>query len=96
MTVTKLQDAMPDIYAEPTWDVALLFPAQRAWTEAEYLELTTNRLVEFSHGKIEVLPMPTLVHQLIVGYLHGLLRSFAKQKGGYRGPRPFSSSTMGW
>lgn len=89
MVMTKLQDAMPDAYAEPAWDVALLFPAQGAWTEDEYLELNTNRLVEFSHGQIEVLPMPTLVHQLIVGYLHVLLRSFAQQEAGIVVLAPF-------
>ena len=40
---------------EPAWDVALLFPTQGNWTEDDYLELDTNRLVEFSHGFVEVL-----------------------------------------
>ena len=43
---------------EPPWDVALLYPLQGSWTEDDYLELGTNRLVEFSDGGIEVLPMP--------------------------------------
>ncbi|MCL4860269.1 MAG: hypothetical protein KJZ93_12715, partial [Caldilineaceae bacterium] len=54
-----------DISAEPAWDVALLFPPQGAWSEADYLALETNRLVEFSHGRIEVLPMPSDSHQSI-------------------------------
>lgn len=89
MVMSKLQDAMPDAYAEPAWDVALLFPAQGTWTEDEYLELTTNRLVEFSHGQIEVLPMPTLIHQQIVGYLYLLLRTFTKQQAGIAVLAPF-------
>jgi Uma2 family endonuclease len=62
---------------EPTWDIARLFPAQGQWSEDEYLALDTNRLVEFSHGFLEVLPMATTDHQLLVGYLYGLLLAFA-------------------
>lgn len=50
----------------PTWEVADLFPAQGEWTEADYLALDTGRLVEFVDGRIEVLPVPTKLHQLIV------------------------------
>ena len=81
MDGVKPNDTIPDLYAEPAWDVARLFPAQGAWTEEDYLNLETNHLVEFSHGRIEVLPMPSLTHQLIVGYLHVLFRAFAKRKG---------------
>jgi Uma2 family endonuclease len=63
---------------EPAWDIALLYPEQGEWTEFDYLELTdsTNRLVELSDGRLEVLPMPTTSHQRIVLFLHGLLSSF--------------------
>src|SRR3954451_16339359 len=62
---------------EPAWDVARLFPAQGQWSEEEYLALNGNRLVDFSDGRIEVLPMPTTSHQRIVRYLLGLLLAFA-------------------
>lgn len=61
---------------EPPWDIALLFPLQGSWTEDDYLELGTNRLVEFSDGCIEVLPMPTKLHQRIVRSLFLLLQQF--------------------
>jgi Uma2 family endonuclease len=64
-------------YGEPTWDIAELYPAQGYWTEQEYLDLDTNRLVEFSHGFIEFLPMPTTPHQRIVLLLVNLLNTFA-------------------
>jgi len=48
-------------------------PARREWTEEEYLDLSTNRLVEFSDGRLEVLPMPTQSHELIVFFLSRLL-----------------------
>jgi Uma2 family endonuclease len=62
---------------EPAWDIARLFPEQGFWSEQEYLELNGNRLVEFSHGRIEVLTMPTKSHQLIVAFLHAALAAFA-------------------
>lgn len=64
--------------AEPAWEIARLFPNQGVWSEQEYLQLNGNRLVEFSHGWIEVLAMPTEVHQLIVAYLYGVLAEFLK------------------
>src|SRR5262245_65076016 len=44
---------------------------QGNWTEEEYLSLTdhTTRLVEFSGGFLELLPMPTDHHQAIVQFL---------------------------
>ena len=61
---------------EPAWDVAKLFPEQGQWSELEYLSLNGNRLVEFSHGWIEVLTMPTMAHQLIVLFLYEALKAF--------------------
>ena len=44
---------------------------QGTWTEAQYLKLTDmcNRLLEFTDGRIEVLPMPTDRHQTILQFL---------------------------
>lgn len=80
MTTTLLTDAPPAL--EPAWEVARLFPAQGAWGEADYLELKTNQLVEYSHGTVEVLTMPTDKHQSIVAHLYRLLFAFATQIGG--------------
>jgi Uma2 family endonuclease len=76
----KRPNAIADDYAEPTWDIAELFPAQGCWSEDEYLALDTNRLVEFSHGHLEVLPMPTFSHQRLVALLYRLLLSFVAPK----------------
>jgi Uma2 family endonuclease len=64
---------------EPAWEVALLYPLQGSWTEADYLGLGTNRLVEFSDGCIEVLPMPTKLHQRLVRSLFLLLQRFVSE-----------------
>jgi len=65
---------------EPTWDIAQLFPAQGTWSESEYLSLDTNRRVEFSHGFVEFLPMPTLLHQRIVLFLLNALQTFVNER----------------
>lgn len=61
---------------EPTWEVAHLYPAQGTWSEEEYLALPTNRLVEYSQGFLEVLPVPTSTHQWIALLLYRLLEAF--------------------
>jgi Uma2 family endonuclease len=71
----------PSRRGEPAWEVAFLFPAQGDWTEGEYLALDTNRLVELSDGCLEVLPMPTMFHQLIVDFLFTLLKAFIAAQG---------------
>jgi Uma2 family endonuclease len=81
-SANRSPDGLPQA-GEPAWDVALLYPLQGSWTEADYLELNTTRMVEFCDGLIEVLPMPTKIHQRIVRQLFLLLQAFvsAQAKG---------------
>jgi Uma2 family endonuclease len=65
---------------EPTWEIADVFPAQGAWSEAEYLAMNVNRLLEYSHGRPEVLATPTQAHQLVVAFLYQLLLAFASAR----------------
>lgn len=67
----------------PAWEVALLFPRQGEWSEAEFLALQrrTNRLVEFSDGMIEVLSVPNPFHQRLVRFLFRALESFVLAHG---------------
>jgi len=70
---------------EPVWDIATLYPSQGDWSEEGYLELTdsTNRLIEFTDGRLEFLEMPTEAHQLILVFLFDALRAFvAKSDAG--------------
>ena len=57
---------------------------QGFWTEAQYLALTnqSNRLLEFTDGCIEVLPMPTQRHQAISRFLFLALYFFVRGIGG--------------
>lgn len=65
---------------EPPWEIAELFPNQGHWDEEEYLALETNRLVEFSNGFVEVLPVPTTSHQMILLFLLESLVSFVRPR----------------
>lgn len=57
---------------------------QGLWTAEQYLKLTdqTNRLIEFADGYVEVLPMPTRRHQVILALLYELFVGFLRPRGG--------------
>src|SRR5262245_36648544 len=61
-----------------------LLPLQGLWTEEQYLKLTdqTNHLIEFADGVIEVLPMPTDKHQVILALLYELFLAVIRPLGG--------------
>jgi Uma2 family endonuclease len=61
-----------------------ILPPQGQWSEEEYLVLTDHRirLVEFTDGFLEVLPMPTDKHQAILGFLYTAFLSFVEPRGG--------------
>ena len=61
-----------------------LLPRQGAWSDDDYLWLTdhSRRLVEFTDGCIEALPMPTTSHQAILAFLHFLFRDWIRPRGG--------------
>jgi Uma2 family endonuclease len=61
-----------------------LLPRQGDLSEEDYLWLTDhgNRLIEFTDGYVEVLPMPTRSHQLLLRVLLGLFESAVHPNGG--------------
>jgi Uma2 family endonuclease len=62
-----------------------ILPSQGCWTEEEYLILTDhrNRLIEFTDGYLEPLPMPTDKHQSILKFLFLAFFHFVEvQRGG--------------
>lgn len=61
-----------------------LTPLQGLWSVAQYLKISnqTNRLLEFTDGVIEILPMPTREHQKILGYLYRQLFALMEAMGG--------------
>jgi Uma2 family endonuclease len=69
-----------------TWKDVLeeILPPQGAWSEEQYLVLTeyTNRLIEFTDGFVDLLPMPTDHHQSILGLLFLAFFQFIEPRGG--------------
>jgi Uma2 family endonuclease len=61
-----------------------ILPPQGRWTEEEYLVLTDhrNRLIEFTDGFLEVLPMPTDKHQSILKFLFLVFFRLVEVPGG--------------
>ena len=78
MTVMVPKQKTQSKRGEPVWQIATLFPTQGNWSEADYLALETNHLVEFSDGYVEVLPMPTRFHQAVVAYLYEAFLFFVR------------------
>ena len=61
MTSTAAQDALYALLCE-------VLPPQGAWSDEEYLWLTDRckRLIEFTDGHVQELPMPTFTHQAVL------------------------------
>lgn len=61
-----------------------VLPQQGSWTREQYLAITdhTRRLVEYTDGFLEFLPMPTDKHQSIMEFLFLALHVLLKPLGG--------------
>ena len=59
-------------------------PRQGAWTDEEYLWLTdrSRRLIEFTDGYVQELPLPTSSHQAILALLYRLFHAWLGPRGG--------------
>ena len=59
-------------------------PRQGCWTDEEYLWLTdrTRRLIEFTDGRLEELPIATSTHQAILSFLNDLFKAHVVPIGG--------------
>ena len=79
----------PTSPGQPAWQVAELFPPQGEWTTADYLALETNRLVELIDGSVEVLPLPTKLHQWIVNALENRLVALTSRSNVVSAPYRF-------
>jgi Uma2 family endonuclease len=82
-TVPQVTTALP---SAQQWKDVLeeILPPQGQWSEEAYLVLTDHRsrLVEFTDGFLEVLPMPTDKHQSILQLLFLAFFGFAQPRGG--------------
>ena len=61
-----------------------VLPRQGAWSDEEYLWLTdrSRRLIEFTDGYVQELPMPTFSHQAILAFLYRLFHGWIGPRGG--------------
>ena len=73
---------LPSKEGEPTWEAAYLLPTQGQWTEKDFFKFHTNRMAELVDGSLEILPMPTWLHQLIVDFLVQSIKAHLSQSGG--------------
>jgi Uma2 family endonuclease len=84
MAIDTRQANVRLIWEEDDNLVLSLDPLQGHWTQEQYLLLSnqTNRLLEYTDGYIEVLPMPTDKHQVILEFLFLALRAVMITVGG--------------
>jgi Uma2 family endonuclease len=83
--VTAETNSAPVTSSEEWKDLlADVMPPQGAWSEEEYLVFTdhTSRLIEYTDGFLEPLPMPTDRHQVILQFLLIAFHSFLDPRGG--------------
>ena len=72
----KVRETATQIYGEPTWEIAQLFPLQGTWSVSEYMSLRPSRVVEYINGHLEIPNVPTQTHQLLAAYLYQSLLLF--------------------
>jgi Uma2 family endonuclease len=80
------QPATVNLQSNGEWKDVLveIAPAQGTWSEEEYLVLTDHRtrLIEYTEGFLEVLPMPTAAHQIILGSLFLVFTHYFRSREG--------------
>lgn len=81
---TDQQPRIPSKIGEPAWEVTRFFPLQGQWSESDFFRVHTNQMAELVSGRLEILPMPTWLHQLIVDFLLTEIKSHLRnhQTGG--------------
>jgi Uma2 family endonuclease len=79
----------PSRRGEPAWEVVEHLPFQGEWSEKLYLSLPhRDRLVEYDDGTLELLPIPTWLHNEVALLLCLLLRSLVVDGGTGRTAMP--------
>ena len=64
---------------EPAREAAYMLPVQGSWSEDDFLKFHTNRMAELVDGRLEILPMPTWLHQLILDFLLDRIKEHLRQ-----------------
>jgi Uma2 family endonuclease len=77
--MSEITAHLPSKVGEPAWEAAYFFPPQGYWSEETFLQIHSNRMAELVAGRLEILPMPTPLHQLIVIYFLDAIRKYLTQ-----------------
>ena len=56
-----------------------LFPRQGEWREGDYFSLPGNRMMELVDGHVEILPVPSLLHQFLARLVFLQLHDFVER-----------------
>jgi len=70
---------IPSANGEPAWEAAFMLPVQGSWTEADFFKFHTNQMAELADGRLEILPMPTWLHQLILELFFDTVREHIRR-----------------
>ena len=76
---SDLEPRIPSKIGEPAWEVTRFFPPQGQWSESDYFRVHTNEMAELVNGRLEILPMPTWLHQLIVDFLLSEIKNYLRE-----------------
>ncbi len=60
-------------------EILQLFPQQGEWREGDYFSLPGNRMVELLDGYLEILPLPSLLHQFLARLMFLQLHEFVER-----------------
>ena len=77
--VTSVVPGIPSANGEPAWEAAYMLPVQGSWSEEDFLKFHSNRMAELVDGRLEILPMPTWLHQLILEFLFDRIRDHLRE-----------------
>ena len=64
---------------DATIGILELFPRQGEWREGDYFSLPGNRMVELLDGYVEILPVPSLLHQFLARLMFLQLHEFVEK-----------------
>ena len=65
----------------PTYEMLEELPYQGEWSEREYIALESNKLIEFTDGFLEFLPMRTEIHFYVQEFMLQVVRSVLARRG---------------
>ncbi len=66
--------------ADPSTAILELFPRQGEWRDGDYFALPGNRMVELVRGHVEVLAVPSMLHQFLARLIFLSMNAFVENR----------------